>query len=258
MARKLGSAVRVTVLGCAGSKYDEVLRLPCSSYLIESDSAALLLDCGFGSYESFLELSPNTLLDGIFVSHAHGDHAADIELFLDTTTVWRHQPRLIASKQTVESIVQFEDDHHERDLIFASDDTGLELLNFKAEFSLTTHQMPTLAVCVSMSGCRVAYCADTGPTWSIPSNFTRSDLAIVECTLERRDDRGSGFHLDAREAGYLAGELLGIQTLITHVPPGQSGDTRLEIASSYSPNQTFLLAHTGDEIALSSWRTNQM
>jgi ribonuclease BN (tRNA processing enzyme) len=171
MATKLGSAVRVTVLGCAGSKYDEVLQLPCSSYLIESDSAALLLDCGFGSFESYLELSPNTQLDAIFVSHAHGDHAADIELFMDSVAVWRDRPRLMASEETMASIGLAEDLHLERAFIFASEQNRLELPNLEAEFSLTTHQMPTLAVCVSISGCRVTYCADTGPTWTIPSSF---------------------------------------------------------------------------------------
>jgi len=251
MATKLGSAVRVTVIGCAGSKYDEVLQLPCSSYLIESDSAALLLDCGFGSFESYLKLSPDTQLDAIFVSHAHGDHAADIELFMDSAAVWRDRPRIITSEQTMASIGQVENLHHERALIFASENNRLELPNLEAEFSLTTHPMPTLAVCVSISGCRVTYCADTGPTWSIPLSFIRPDLAIVECTLERRDDGGSEFHLDAREAGHMAGELLGTQTLITHVPPGESGDTRLDIARNYSANQNLLLAHTGAQISLS-------
>jgi ribonuclease BN (tRNA processing enzyme) len=76
------------------------------------------------------------------------------------------------------------------------------------------------------------------------------DLAIVECTLERRDEGGSEFHLDAREAGNVAEELLATQTLITHVPPGESGETRLEIVRSCSPNQKFLLAHTGAQVSL--------
>src|SRR5665213_1175683 len=88
--------------------------------------------------------------------------------------------------------------HLERTLIFASENNRLELPNLEAQFSLTTHKMPTLAVCVSISGCRVTYCADTGPTWSIPSSFMRPDLAKVECTLEWRDNGGSEFHLDAR------------------------------------------------------------
>jgi len=238
------------MIGCAGSMYDEVLQLPCSSYLIESDPAALLLDCGFGSFESFLELSPDIQLDAIFVSHAHGDHAADIELFMDSRAVWRDRPRLIASEQTLACIGQVEDLHPERALIFASENNRLELPNLEAEFSLTTHQMPTLAVCVSISGCRITYCADTGPSWSIPSSFIRPDLAIVECTLERRDDGGSEFHLDAREVGFMAEVLSATQTLITHVPPGESGVTRLEIIRNISPNQTFLLAHTGGQVSL--------
>ena len=238
------------MLGCAGSSYDEVLRIPCSSYLIESDEAALLLDCGFGSFESYSLLSPDTLLDAIFVSHAHADHSADVEAFLGSTEVWRDQPRLLASKQTMAHIVQDPDPALRGALVLASERTRLKLPNLAVEFSVTTHQMPTLAACVSMGGRRVTYCADTGPTWSVPSSFMGSDLAIVECTLETREVGGSQFHLDAREAGTLARELSANQTLITHVPPQESGESRLTIARSVVPNQILLLAVTGVQVGL--------
>jgi ribonuclease BN (tRNA processing enzyme) len=102
----LPSAVKLTVLGCAGSSFDESLRIPCSSYLIESDEAAILLDCGFGSFESYSTLSPDTRLDAIFVSHAHADHSEDVELFMGSKSAWRDQPRLVATKHTLAFIVK--------------------------------------------------------------------------------------------------------------------------------------------------------
>lgn len=195
------------MLGCAGSSFDEELRLPCSSYLIETAKAAVLLDCGFGSFESYLSLASEVLIDAIFVSHAHADHVADLEEFMDAENVWRDRPRLVASPETMAFIAPNDDALPEGTLVIVSEGTRLELSTFEAEFSRTTHKMPTYAICISIADRRVVYCADTGPTWIVPTLFVGADLAIVECTLENRDPRSSLFHLDAREAGPLAHEL---------------------------------------------------
>jgi ribonuclease BN (tRNA processing enzyme) len=234
--------VKVTVLGCAGSYFDEDLRLACSSYLIETAEAAILLDCGFGSFESYSNLAPEVLIDAIFVSHAHADHVADLEAFMDAENVWRNQPRLVASPETMAFIAPNDDSLPKGTLVFVSEGPRLELSTFEAEFSRTTHKMPTHAVCISTGGRRVVYCADTGPTWEVPSRFVGADLAIVECTLENRDPSSSLFHLDAQEAGSLARELQAKRTLITHIPSREFGEARLAIAQSSAPNRDLLLA----------------
>jgi ribonuclease BN (tRNA processing enzyme) len=130
-------------------------------------------------------------------------------------------------------------------LVFVSDGSKLELSIFEAEFSRTTHKMPTHAVCVSIGGRRVVYCADTGPTWVVPPTFVGADLAIVECTLEVRNEDSSSFHLDAHEACLLALELSAHRTVFTHIPPRENGETRLAIARGSAPNADFLLATLG-------------
>jgi ribonuclease BN (tRNA processing enzyme) len=105
--------------------------------------------------------------------------------------------------------------------------------------------MPTHAACISIGGRRVVYCADTGPTWVVPTHFLGADLVIVECTLELRNESSSLFHLDAHEAAVLAGELSAHRTLITHIPPHESGEARLVIARDIAPNEDFMLATLG-------------
>ena len=244
------SEVKVTVLGCAGSSYDEELRLPCSSYLVETHETAILLDCGFGSFESYSLLVPDSHIDAIFVSHAHADHVADLEAFMDAADVWRDQPRLVASEQTTASIVREPDSLPPGTLALAREETHLELPFLEIEFSVTTHQTPTLAACVSLGGRRVAYCADTGPTWAIPPLFVGADLAILECTLETRDESSSRFHLDGQEVGSFARELSARQTLITHVPPHENGEARLALARGVAANRNFILATTGLRVTL--------
>jgi len=240
-----GDIVKVMVLGCAGSSFDEELRSPCSSYLVETAGAAILLDCGFGSFESYLNHLSETLLDAIFVSHAHADHVADLEAFMDSSKVWRDQPRLVASPETMALIAPNSDSVPEGTLVFVSEGVQLELSTIEAQFSRTTHKIPTHAACLSIGGRRVVYCADTGPTWVVPPQFVGADLAIVECTLKVRNENSSLFHLDAHEAGLLARELSAHRTLITHIPPRENGETRLAIAHGIAPNADFVLATPG-------------
>jgi len=59
-----------------------------------------------GRFVSLQELAPEARLDAIFVSHAHADHVADLEAFMSSTEIWRERPRLLASEETMASIVR--------------------------------------------------------------------------------------------------------------------------------------------------------
>jgi ribonuclease BN (tRNA processing enzyme) len=142
-------------------------------------------------------------------------------------------------------------------LAFDPVSTGLTLLDFVgdgirvagngfvAEFSSTRHHIPTLGVQVTIGGSRVVYSADTGPGWPYPTAFRLADVAIVECTLETRDETSPPDHLDAREVADLVGEMAPLSTLITHVPPSENSDRRRELVAQYAPETQILLARTG-------------
>ena len=146
----------MTVIGCSGSLYDPELRLPCSSYLIQYQQTAILLDCGFGSFESYAALAPNTPLDAIVVSHAHADHVADLPLFMDSAESWRRRPRLIASEATMAQIVHEPHSLPMGTQRLARSGCPMTLTNFELMFSSTTHKIPTLACCVLRVSWRAA------------------------------------------------------------------------------------------------------
>jgi ribonuclease BN (tRNA processing enzyme) len=204
-----------------------------------------LLDCGFGSFESLATLRPATRLDAIIVSHAHRDHIADLEAFLAASSWWRTAPRLIASSATVDALAFDPVTIGVTLLDFVGDGMRVAGNGYVAEFSSTRHQIPTLGVQVTMGGSRVVYSADTGPGWSFPMTFREADLAVVECTIETRDESSPPNHLDARQVAELVGEMAPITTLITHVPPGENGDGRRELVQQHAPEAQVLLARTG-------------
>lgn len=235
------------VLGCAGSAYDHVVAN--SSYLLESDDAAVLLDCGFGSFGSFHELAGGTRLDAIILSHAHRDHVSDLNAFVGTPEIWRDSSRVIASSSTVEAIVRSYGSLSAGSVTYVDDGSREHGAHYNAEFSTTVHQIPTLGMQITMGGVRVVYSADTGPGWAFPRDFSGADLAIIECTMIRRDE-SYPFHLDALEAATLIGELSPVSTMITHVPPNESGEERLELVRQFAPGARIGLAHVGHTIEL--------
>jgi ribonuclease BN (tRNA processing enzyme) len=244
-------SVTLTVLGCAGSSYDAELRHPCSSYLLEMPQAAVMLDCGFGSFASYLENARTTQLDAIFLSHAHRDHSIDVEAFVTFPTAWRARPRVLASRATIGAL-QFDLDWTGTDVIIVDDRSEVDFETFRVECSATTHQMATLAAQISIGGSRVVYSSDTGLGWSPPPTFLRPDVALLECTLASRDASSSSFHLAAQEAAALAQSLDARTTLLVHVPPRESGQVRLELAKRAAPERNFLLAATGQRLLVES------
>ncbi|HLJ58418.1 MAG TPA: MBL fold metallo-hydrolase [bacterium] len=51
---------------------------PCSSYLVRSDRAAVLLDCGPGAVAEFVRRHGLSEITGVVLSHMHADHALDV------------------------------------------------------------------------------------------------------------------------------------------------------------------------------------
>jgi ribonuclease BN (tRNA processing enzyme) len=238
----------VTVLGCAGSRYDQASKAPCSGYLVASSAAALLVDCGPGSFASFTSLSVGVPLEAVFVSHGHRDHFGDLARFLDARPLWRGRPRFVASRATLDAVDEFGD---AATMVTPVDDgERLDLGPFAAHFSSTAHQIPTLGVAVSIDGRRVVYGADTGPAWRPPAGFVGADVAILECTFERRRAEDAPFHLDALEAAVLARALGARRTVLTHVPPGESAVARLRLARGAAPELAWLAAATGLRVGL--------
>jgi ribonuclease BN (tRNA processing enzyme) len=198
---------------------------------------------------SFLEHALATRLDVIVISHAHGDHTADLNGFLSFAPVWRERPRVIASRETW-SAMTGQLTVNDVDVVVADDGSLVEGSGFRVQCSATTHQIATLAVQVTMGDVRVVYGADTGPGWRVPPTFLGPDLAILECTLEVRDDESSPYHLDAREVGALAQSLDALRTMVTHVPPRGNALARLERAKRAAPERDLLLAVTGESVVV--------
>ena len=75
------AAGRFTVVGC-GTVVPEADR-SCSAYLLETDAARVLLDCGPGTVRSLARVRVDwTAITDVWISHFHTDHIGDIPALL--------------------------------------------------------------------------------------------------------------------------------------------------------------------------------
>jgi ribonuclease BN (tRNA processing enzyme) len=212
----------VTVLGAAGSFVDPATGAACSGFLLRSESASLLLDCGFGVLVNAYRYIKIERIDGVFLSHIHPDHCADI--FNLSGYLRRHQ-----EKRTIYVMCPPDARRHlgalvERwssSLIWRDVDDGARYTvgDMRLAFHRTNHGPPTYACEVVCGEISVFYTSDTGPGWT-PDTFRASpDLLICDAAYLDSQD-GPAVHLTAAQAGQLAANMGARKLLLTHLRPG--------------------------------------
>ncbi len=204
----------------------------------------MILDCGFGTFDTFRDLGGDANVRAIVVSHAHRDHYADLSDYLVHASATNQHPAVIASADTFDGIAETLNSL-DAVRVTVDDDSRIWLDPFALEFSTTTHQIPTLGVRVSVGDSHVVYSADTGPGWLARPSWRRPDLAILECTYADEEDTTWPYHLSSKGVAILALELDAVTTLITHVPPHADAMGRLRAAELAAPSLLFALAELG-------------
>jgi ribonuclease BN (tRNA processing enzyme) len=75
-----------------------------------------------------------------------------------------------------------------------------------------------MAIWAASGEASVLYSADTGPDWSARAFDERPDLALLEATFDREQDRH--LHLTGAEAGAHAAAVGAGRLVLTHILPG--------------------------------------
>ncbi len=221
--------VRLSILGHAGSYGAPGVQ--CSSYLVSCERTHLLLDIGNGSFSNLGRTIMPGELSGVFISHRHHDHLADlISLYHYLSFVpgaRMHPIPLFASAETLEAISRLVVEDFGGILVPRAVESGdcLDLGQVEVTFASTEHIPGTLAAKVTdPRGTSMAYTADTGPSQSLASFFHGVDLLLGESTwLTRPDSAPAGLHLDAGELAELATRSEAKRLVVTHVAyPGNA------------------------------------
>ena len=244
-------ALSVTVLGSSGS-YASVDN-PCSGYLLRSEGATVLLDCGPGTLGPLQEHVAPSELSAIVLTHCHPDHWLELPVMRNVLKYFDPAEGVpvygTACTRDMDMSVTLPSPHHpdpfEWKIIDGS--SCLDIGDLRLRFATTDHPVETLAVRVDHEGRSFACSSDSGPAWSFRSLGDDLDVAFADAShLSTLAGRGIP-HMSAREAGH-NGRDSGVGRLVlTHLVPGSDPDAhRTEAAAAYGgpvdvalPGRTF-------------------
>ncbi|MCD9623258.1 MBL fold metallo-hydrolase [Rhabdothermincola salaria] len=224
----------LTVLGCSGSY--PAPDVPCSGYLVRSDTTAVVLDMGHGAFAELQRHIDVADVDAVVLTHAHPDHWVDLTGMrilthygrgLDHVPVWGTDEtrRMVATVSSgIEPAFRWHVLGPER--TFAIGDLELRI-------ERTDHYVETYAVRVTgPDGTSLLYSSDTGPGWSPAELGHDVDLALVESSYLDADELGDVLHLCADMAGAAARAAGARRLVLTHLVPGADPEAHARAAAA--------------------------
>jgi ribonuclease BN (tRNA processing enzyme) len=231
--------LRVTVLGSAAS-YPGAGQA-CSSYLVETGRARLLLDCGNGSLSRLAAVADPLSLDAVFVSHNHPDHFLDL-LALQAAIRYAPEGPAIVGPLTVhgpagldERIACVLDTHGRQDFEAAfafvplADGAPVEAGDVAVTPMLVDHIPGTFALRVAGPGGMLCYTSDSRFGPAVLAAAAGADVLLCEATLPEAY-KGRAPHMTAGEAGELATQAGAGRLVLTHLWPTADRDELLAAA----------------------------
>lgn len=218
--------MRLTVLGSAAS-YPDAGRA-CAGHLVRSGDTAVLLDCGNGVLSNLGKLIDPTHLSGVFVTHSHIDHFADIYAL---QSALRYAPTgpmpplplhlpagLFGRMQAALG------EHGASELAGAFQVHELhagipvEVGDVTVTPHLVDHVGEAFALVVEAEGARMCYTSDTRAGQRALSAAKGASLLLAEATLPPAFENRAP-HMTPAQAGRLAADA-GVHTLVmTHLWP---------------------------------------
>jgi ribonuclease BN (tRNA processing enzyme) len=226
----------------------------CSGYLVMSDDACLLLDCGCGVFGKLREACDYADIDAVVISHLHADHILDLVPFASALTYApRHQPvpvagwpgtddpprpRLIAPPGAREAFRRLcgaggmREEHIENAFRLEEYDPAesVQVGDIDVRFQPVPHFLPTNAIDLATAGGRITYSADSSPSDDLCAFAHETDLLLIEATLPRPEREGPRGHLTPEEAGEHGRRAAARRLVLTHMSDELDADWAREEA----------------------------
>jgi len=209
--------MRLTVVGSGTSQPQP--ETPASGLLIETESTAILVDCGQGIIRELMGIRDPRELDAIVIGHMHADHYIDL-VSLRYLLPWEgvasaHVPvllppggkaRLDALATAISERPRFFDDAYS--VLEYDPAHRIHVGDLTIAFVPGQHYVPAWGCLVTgPDGARIAISGDTGPSDAFVEAARGAAVVVVEATLSDSafDDPRRG-HLTAEEAIEMANQ----------------------------------------------------
>ncbi len=219
--------MRLTVVGSGTSQPQP--ETPASGLLIETETTAVLIDCGQGIIRELMGIRDPRELDAIVIGHMHADHYIDL-VSLRYLLPWEgvagaHVPVLLppGGKARLDALAigiserpHFFDDAYS--VLEYDPAHRIHIGDLTIGFVPGQHYVPAWGCLVTgPDGARIAISGDTGPSDAFVEAARGADLVVAEATLadSRFDDPRRG-HLTAEEAIEMADRAGVTQVVLVH------------------------------------------
>jgi len=218
----------------------------CPGYLVRTDGANILFDCGPGTVAGLQEFCPVEKLTGVVLSHLHPDHAADLFVLGFAMGLARREgglqgpiplylppgntKRFASLCDAFGNLLGF---YQEGFTIGEYGEGSLKIGPFTFSFTPAKHNMEAHLVKISSGDGVLTYSGDTGFDLELIDFLAGSNLFLCEATLDPEEDHPS--HLTAEEAGILAAKAGVDRLLLTHFRPGADLERKRRDAARVFP-----------------------
>lgn len=202
----------------------------CSSYLVETETACLLMDCGNGSLANLAKVTDPLALDAIFITHRHPDHFLDLYALQAAIRYAPDGPAHIRPVPLYGPAGLFEamgcllDSRGREDMAAAFTTHVIEPYSTVAVGDLQVSPVPvehiadTFALRVACGDSLLCYTSDSRFGPSAVDAATGAQVLLCESTLPE-EYAGRAPHMTAEEAGRLAEEAGARRLVLTHIWP---------------------------------------
>jgi ribonuclease BN (tRNA processing enzyme) len=193
-----------------------------SSFLLRTQGHNVLIDCGSAVLSHLQRYLPLEELDGVFLSHYHWDHAADIGCLQYAVRVLMD----LGKRRNPLFIYGHREDPQSRRLDYLGYSVGrafdegtiAELGELRFRFERNDHPDPSFSIRAETADRSLVYISDTGWVDRLVGFARGADLLICESSLYDEFRGKIPGHLTAGEAGRIAAEAEVKRLVLTHLP----------------------------------------
>lgn len=202
----------------------------CSSYLLQTKTAAVLLDLGTGALGKLQLATDYARLDAIVISHMHPDHFFDL---VPLRYGLKYGPASRPDRLPLWLPPNGTDKLNELSELVSSDRSGqffnevyavreydpaqaLPISDVRLSFRRTQHYIPAFAIRAECDGASVTYSADTAPCDAVVELARESSVFLCEAALGLGAEEGERGHSSAEEAGEMAHHARVGRLILTH------------------------------------------
>lgn len=224
--------MKLTVLGCNGPHPEK--GGACSGYLVETENARVLLDCGSGVLSKLGDRVET--LDAVILSHLHFDHMSDLLPLMYRCFKRGTRLRLFMPMQEnfMRSLLIREYDASD---IAAGGQIGD--ITFTAE--MMRHPVPSYAMRLEAEGKTLCYSGDTNTCDALSGFVHDADLFLCDACFTAALWDENKPHLSAYLAAQTAKAANARRLVLTHFNPGS--DKKLLLKEAKTAFENTCLAH---------------